>query len=352
MHEEMTAPSSKDEGLEKIYASIDTSSTRVQLDADKHTVWTENDTVFVISPDKGAYWVFDGATGDRAGSFSKVRELEMNGKTPADFGVTSHYAMYTYGSKVWVATNGSGETHFLGRVAQTQKYLKDSYGVHANVMFGTSSDGVNFSFVNIFAYLRFSLTGSRKVRSITLWENEYNSIAGRFAFPVSDPEGVFSYDEFSNQIVLDCGEEGVQLSDEPVDFYFALPPLTMTGGLGIIVEFTDGTTFSQKTSKEIVLERNTIQPFATLSTDSEEWQYLTIQHTGAQFSTPVFSGNTTLTGYIYCGDGNTLFLDNYNYLYEYTDGLQTHKVTARVKNADAIRFDSCRGVTKIDLSQF
>ena len=47
---------------DKVYASIEGGSTKVQLNEYMKTVWTENDSIWVVTPDKAAFYRFDGKT--------------------------------------------------------------------------------------------------------------------------------------------------------------------------------------------------------------------------------------------------------------------------------------------------
>ena len=78
---------------DKIYASIASTETKVQLNDLKQTVWTEGDQIYVIGPDIYAVYQFDGKTGDRSGSFTKVGW----GTPPGTYGVyfDQYYAVYS-----------------------------------------------------------------------------------------------------------------------------------------------------------------------------------------------------------------------------------------------------------------
>lgn len=342
------------EEVKKVYASIGNTDTRVQLNDEKKTVWTESDTIVVVTPETSSCYVFDGKTGDRGGSFSYIGDKSFDNGIPSDYGVTEPFAIYPHRSLRGIANDTHGDLYVFVRVANQQKYIKDSYGLHSNAMFGTSEDGgKTFNFINLFGYLRFSLTGSKAVRRILLWDNSYSYIAGSFYFHIDNPDELWGYDEFQNYIELDCGEEGVQLSDEPVNFYFALPPFDMAEGLSISVEFTDGTEYYQRTTNRISLKRNTIKPMATISTDGDmDWQYIRIRHTGAFADSPWVYGKSSMSGYIYWGDESWTWVDMYSYRHTYEDPEGSREVTIKVHDADSVIFRGVQGVGKIDLSEF
>lgn len=341
--------------VDKVYASIENVTSKVQLNSEKKTVWTAEDTIFVIRPDKASYYLFDGETGDREGGFSWLMDETWNDSrdgAPSDYGFNEHYAVYSFRSVAGIGSDGTNPLIYATATPE-QKYLEGSYGLHANLMFGTSKDGGNtFTFKNLFSYLRISLTGSRTVRRIQLSENNYGNISGTFCFTPDAPEDFYIAGDTYSYIILDCGEEGVRLTDEPVDFYFSLPPFTASAGIGIFVEFTDGSNFHQRTSNEITFKRNTIHPMATLSTDNEEWNYVRISHHGTRFNTPWVYGKSSLSGYLYFGDDEWIVLDQYSYTYDYNDGKDGHDVTIKVRDVDKIWFNGCKGITKIDFSEF
>ena len=342
---------------DKVYASIEGSSTKVQLNEYMKTVWTENDSIWVVTPDKAAFYRFDGKTGDREGSFSWVADETWGGEWdghPSEYGFQGYNALYL-SSENWggIGCFADGRPYFFCMAPLVQKYLKGSYGSRSNVMYGTSEDGgKTYKFVNILAYLKISLTGSKKVRSITLTENTYADIAGSFYFALDNPCEVYPDQSRSSSVTLDCGEDGVLLSDIPTDFYFALRPVTMTNGFSIMVTFTDGSGFQQRTTKEIVLKRNVIQPLAPISTDGEIWNYASITYDIPSIRTPWVYGNTTTAGYMHMGDGNTFTFDLYSYNYEYGDGQESHTLVIQAKDADAVHLPSMDGVSAIDLSKF
>ena len=336
----------------KVYASIEGMGTRVQLNSEKQTVWTEKDTIAVFGPDRWAYYAFDGKTGDRNGSFSWLADEQVEGDWLSV--INGHYAIYSYRSLWGIWVENTGKPYLYVRIADVQNYMKDSYGLHANAMLGKSDDGgKTFNFINLFGYLRLSLTGSKSVRRIQMIDNTYSYIAGVFYFTPDNPDEMVGYGEYNNVVTLDCGEEGVQLSEKPTDFYIALPPCQMKAGIAILVEFTDGTNFYQRTSKPVSLRRNVIQPMATLSTDDDfDWQYVRINHIGPYIDSPWIDGKSSVSGYLFWGDDYWNALDMYSYRHQYGDGKDSHEFVMKVRDAEAIEFYNLKGMTKIDLSEF
>lgn len=341
-HEEIS-DSSFEEGAEKIYATIAETETRVQLNDNLQTVWSKGDRIIVFGPQEYSLWEFDGETGDRAGGFTKL--AVQAGGLPTE----SYYALYPYTS-----VGGPGQVGnsiaFLFEISGTQNYMKGSYGLHSNFMFGTSEDLVNYSFRNILGYLRLSLTGDKKVEKITVQSNAGEYTNGTFYFTVDDIENIEGYDNLSDKLILDCGD-GVQLTDEPVDFYFSLLPTTLRSGITLEIHFTDGTSYPQSTTKSITIERNTIQPMSVINTGNTDWQTVEIGYTGSKVLAPDLMGKTSMSGYVYWGDDSYTLIGNATE-HTYIDGRISHTVTVKVRDAELFGLYNCLGVNKIDLSNF
>lgn len=335
---------------DKIYATIaetEGDDTRVELNEKRQTVWNAGDKIFVYCNSYFREYTFDGKTGDRSGSFSHT----------GNYGAPDSNAIVNYDKYYAVHLNTlkynwfpDGSPIFYTNLPATQSYKKNSYGTDTNAMLGTSTDGENFTFKNLYGYLRLSLTGGKVIKSIEISGNANETLAGEIKV---DKEAQFigwSQNQ-STAITIDCGS-GVMLTDVPTNFYVTLPPITFESGISVKVNFTDGTSYPKSTSKQVVISRNTIQPMATFNTGGEiKWQVVTIEHTGSKISAPTLSGSSAISGYIYWGDGNSADVNSLaSYVYE--DGQQSHSVTVKSLNATIISFDGCEGITEIDLSNF
>lgn len=339
--------------MNKIYATIDDSEyansnddTRVELNNKKQTVWTAGDKILTFEYGNIYEWKFDGKTGDRNGSFSQTGESYTD-----PYWETTIYDQYyaVYLSDLAVVQFGDMSPGFVTTLPATQYYKDHSYGLNTNAMLGTSSDGKNYQFINLMGYLRLSLTGNKVVKSITLESNNGETIAAKmyvYKNGMSLPK-----DLKSTSITLDCGD-GVQLTDVPTEFYFTILPTTLSKGISVVVNFTDGTVFPKSTSKSITLERNTIQPMKSFDTGGEvEWQTISISHTGNKIYAPYFYGSSALTGYIYWGDD---YMSDVNSVtsYTYEDDAASHAITVKAMGATAIEINNCQGISEIDLTNF
>lgn len=333
----------------KIYATIENDEdSRIQLNDQMQTVWTEGDKIVVFGPTSYARYAYDGKTGDRAGSFTKTDDF-----TAANGKFKKFYALASTDSYVDFMTTSATAEEIIATFPDHQNYISGSYGAGANVMIGSSDDGTTFAFKNLSAYLRVSLTGTKKVSHIELAGNSDEIIAGKAYFKYDDlynPSYRFETG-YSRTIRLDCGDEGVQLSEvEPTEFTFAMIPTTFNKGFSILVCFTDGSVFPQSTTKTIKFDRNRISPMKVVSTEFSDWQKIYIYHSGLTIAAPQIGG-AFVSGSIHWGD------DNYSTLgtsvdYNYTDGNPSHTVSIQAIGGTSLNLNHLDGVTKIDLSNF
>ena len=330
-----------------IYASIEADDSRVQLNESQKTVWNANDQIVVHSPTKATLWRFSGKSGDRDGNFQNVGTFNFSNF--AAYGFKKYYAFYPYENWSGVGSFTDGSPAIFFEVPAQQSYTEGSYGIHANAMFATSDDGSRYTFKNLMGYIRLSITGAKSIASIELKGANAETLAGTMYMSPDNPFLLnwYSAGTLSPTISINCGN-GVQLSDKPTDFYFVLPAMQFMKGLIVNIHYTDGSIFTKATSKSVLVERNTIQPFATIVADGESsWQSVEIHHTGSDIVAPVVSG----VGSIDWGDGVTSMIGELRKRY-YTDGKESHVITIKAMDATEFELDCCEGVSKIDLSNF
>lgn len=336
--------------VKHIYATIvapEEDGTRVELNDKLQTTWTEDDEIVVFNNGLAQFWQFDGNTGDRSGSFAY--ELDIN---PADENINfdRYYALVYHENMYYPSYYGDFSPAFFIHMPHVQNYKQNSYGLNTNVMLGTSDDGTNYEFKNLFGYLRLGITGDKSVKEINIKGHNGEYLTG-YIVANKDAQLTQWYSEITYDVILDCGD-GVQLTDEPTYFYIVMPTSTFNLGLTATITFTDGTVFPKSTSKSISFYRNTIQPMATFDTSSDiEWQTVTLTHTGDSIMAPYIGGSTSISGFIYWGDGYMSDI-TYEGSYVYDDGADTHTVTIKALDATWFTVDSCEGISEIDFSQF
>lgn len=337
---------------EYIYATINT-DTRVELNELRKTVWTKGDMIIRYGDNIHDVWTFNGETGDRSGKFSKYGSFQetvnhsFNGK---------YIALYPYKENFYVGTTkfDNGDMAIVYAIGEEQNYHPNSYDPSSNIMLGAGKTSTNFEFHNLMGYLRLSLTGAKSVKKITLKGNNDEKLGGwRYTHEENVDIGGW-YDSPTYTLTLNCGN-GVQLTDEPTQFYFSLVPTTFTKGINVVIYFTDGTQYTVNTSKQVAVARNTIQPMANVNTSAEmQWQTITIKHRGERLSAPLIydlTGSFIATGYILWGDN---YMSDINTIgtYIYADAEQEHTITVKTQGGYQVYLQSLQGISEIDLSNF
>lgn len=338
-----------------IFATIEHSdNSRVQINEKVQTVWTEGDHITTMGPGIYSRYKFNGKTGDRAGSF-ELAENYIETKDAVMSRLNAHYAVYSTDDYIDYGTTTVENTSFAVATFPTvQTHVEGTYDPTANVMAGTSEDGKSFVFQNVSAYLRVSFTGTKIVKRLELQGNNEETIAGRTYFDLADINNPkFRWEVGSSKsIILECGDKGVQLSNEPTEFMFALIPTTFTKGFTVLVTFTDGTVFSITATKEIQLMRNHIRPMAVSGTEGSVDNSIYIYHKGEVVAMPQITGGASTTGTISWGDGGTALVGRSTADYVYQDGKPKHTITVQVTAAASMTMSHMVGVEKIDLSNF
>ena len=275
---EVSGTKPTDEAPETLIASFEDDDTRIQLNDELRTVWTEGDLVSVFyRSDANQKWQYTGQTGARVGELTRVDAGKATTKT------TRVVVVYPYNEDYYLNTEFYEVQAFM---PATQTYLKDSYGLDGNIMISQSTYN-QISLKSVCGWLKLQLTGEgEKVRSITLRGNNGEQVAGELYINSADATatlasdmGDVTEDEGENatggaggnlvfkdtvltEVTLNC-VDGVTLSAEATAFYIALPPQTFDGGITVEISTTDGATMTKSTDNSIVIERNHIQPMTT-----------------------------------------------------------------------------------------
>ncbi len=231
------------------YASIGEDDSRVQLNEQMQTVWTEGDRVSVFNKTTGnRRYKFTGKTGDRTGELSY-----MNGGTTGST-ISQVVAVYPYNSANAISVYGSKITT---TIPARQTYCKDSYSIGSSIMVAWSKTE-KLSFHNVMGWIRIALTGYETIKTITLQGNNNELVAG--GATIKSDMSVEIATGGTKMITLDCGD-GVALSKEkPTYFYIALLPQTFENGLSVIATDADGGCMYLKCDDKISVKRNSIIP--------------------------------------------------------------------------------------------
>ena len=277
---EVSGTKPMDEAPETLIASFEecAEDTRIQLNDEVKTVWTEGDLVSVFyRSDANQKWQYTGKTGTRVGELTRVDAGTATTQT------TRVIAVYPYNANYYFNTEAYNVQASLPAV---QTYMKDSYGLNGNILV-SSGEYNQISLKSVCGWLRLQLTGEgEKVRSITLRGNNGEQVAGELYINTSDATAqlasamgdsndgdgdvggaggnlVFE-DTTITEVVLDCGT-GVELGAEATAFYIALPPQTFENGFTVEIEAMDGSIMTKSTDKTLTIERNHIQPMAAFA---------------------------------------------------------------------------------------
>ena len=265
-----------DSGLPKVlYASVvdgQDPETRTYVDG-KTVMWHPGDIISHFSGNRrNAPYIYNGAT-----PASKV-ELEYHGDIDAgcieDPAVNYSRSVYPYDPQTTITVeDGVDKIHVFYPTAQT--YALNSFGRGANLMIATgetsSSDEVQH-FRNACGYLVIKLYGKATVKNITLSAVDgVSKIAGKATIVTDEnkiPVATMS-DEASSSVTLDCSNSGagVTLStdqNDPTEFWFALPPVNIKGGIKIVITDMSGNIYTKQTTKDVNISRNNVQPMAAL----------------------------------------------------------------------------------------
>ena len=270
---------------EVLYASVSDKSgddqTRTYVDG-KPVKWHMGESISYYAGEYGnvKYTMKAGQyDGTVNAEFLKDGEAEYSFDTPpfATDKPTYSLAVYPY-DETQIARFDRSRYYFLVNYPKDQTYAENSFGKGANIMVATgrSNDDENLYFRHACGYLVIKLYGAdTKVSNITLTAlGEDVKISGKAALIVEQNEQVqfnaFKDDEAYNTISLNCfyKGQGVELgadAENATEFWFALPPVNIEGGIKIVVTDVNGATFTKQTTKDINITRNTVQPMAALN---------------------------------------------------------------------------------------
>ena len=253
----------------------DAEDTRIQLNEEKKSVWTEGDLLSVFyRSTTNEQWQFTGKTGYRSGNILPVDSGIVPTPTTNEIVVVYPYnAGYFYNSD----TKNVQASH-----PAEQSYLKDSYGLDGNIMV-SQSEYNQVSLKSVCGWLKLQLTGADEtIKSITLRGNAGEQVAGELYINTADATSTLASElaesgddgevggtlvrpgTILTEVTLNCGA-GVALDAEATTFYIALPPQTFEQGFTVVIEDTEGYVMEQSTDKALLIKRNYIQPMSAFA---------------------------------------------------------------------------------------
>ena len=242
-------------------AGFEQVGTKVYVDTDLKSHWTADDRISIFASTNNEAYRFDGLTGDKSGTFTRVGTGNGEGSE-----LPTSYAVYPFSD----GTSISAEGEITVSLPAVQSYAENSYGLGANTMVAVaeSKTSTDLFFRNVCGYVVVKLFGEGSVKSISITGNNNEKIAGQATVKAEFGQApVASLSESATtSITLDCGE-GVELgktADEAIAFWFAVPPVTFSQGFTIRVTSTDLWSMEKAMTVERTVTRNIKNPLSPL----------------------------------------------------------------------------------------
>ena len=256
-------PNNSLEDVITLSASIGTGDTKTSLGNDFSVLWSEGDAIAVIQGNN----VFEFSLVSGAGTTSGVFICENHEGFQAS---QAFQAFYPYRDNL---LNEDGNVDF-GVVAR-QNHLTNTFNIDVAPMAAYSASGTSLTFANLFSVLKLQLKGiTETVRSIEVTSMTNANLCGPAVFSFSEEgmpalEGWKLNNSSTRTVILDCGEEGVQLkTDEPTDFMIMIPP-GVGQGWAVVIK-TDNNTYYKSSSQSHNVASGKIVVMQSLDLSSSE----------------------------------------------------------------------------------
>ena len=262
---------------EVIYASAEggeeDAQTRTYVEGTK-VLWHGGDEIlYCAGSSYGAKYRFDGEDGSASAEFTKVTDGTEKNQVPFSLGV------YPYDEKVNPVCKSPSSYTITPTFANFQEYLPDSFGRGANLMVaaGDNPTDESLSFRNACGYLVIKLYGmNTRVSKIRILANDRNlCLWGKRQLEVYQ-DGRIEYGDWDNSdtykymVTMNCNDVLIGTDRaNATEFWFALPPMTIEGGIEVQVDDSyHYPVMTKTTTKDIVINRNEVQPMAALEVNN------------------------------------------------------------------------------------
>lgn len=280
---------------EVLYAFIDGEDaqdgnfkTRTYVNNTNKIVWHSGDAISYFTGTKHNAKYVKNVTD---GSEDAVFTLDESVQAREGDAVSKSYAVYPYDANTSVVRRDGTDVinvYFpTTQISSSDPKTEKSFGKGSNIMVATGEIGNNeLLFRNACGYLIIQLDSPQEniqpiIQSIKLTARGGEKIAGNANITIGE-DGIPSVTMIddasaSSTITIDCtnvtyenvGKQGVLLTgQDKAEFWFALPPVTLSQGISIEVNAVDANNqlkFFKETSREIKIERNIPQPMASLN---------------------------------------------------------------------------------------
>ena len=238
------------------YADLSASAyipSKVYIDEAYKTRWNAGDMISIFQTTANECFEFQGNDGDRAGAFEAIGQVDEGNA------IDDIYAVYPYSQNTGITAEGVISI----MLNPVQSYSYKSYGRGANTMVCKTSDEQLF-FKSVGGFLVIKLYGTNvSVSSVTVSANGEEALAGmaNVSFD-NDASPLVAITQGTPSVSVVC-DPAVALGSSATDyteFWFVLPPVTLSQGFTVTVTGANGKTYEKVSRKQRVIDRNTITP--------------------------------------------------------------------------------------------
>ena len=241
-----------------LYVKIEESSvTKTYMGAGNKVLWSDGDQIaaFMKSYEAAKYQVSGESVGNSSAVFTKVSGSGSSGNSAPQHNV----AFYPYSFVSSLSKSGNNYVADVN-VPAVQTYRSESFDDGFFPMAAVSKDNT-LSFRNICGAVNLRLTGSQKVKSVSLSGNSGEKISGAgtvTVYPDNSAPYLKMKSSASSSVTLDCGD-GVQLNEsQATSFVIVLPPVEFSKGFTMTVTDSEGAEYEIRTEKSNSISRSNI----------------------------------------------------------------------------------------------
>jgi len=247
---------------EEFYACTEApDANKTIADSQYRVLWNEDDRISIFNLDTyNQQYRFNGETGDNSGTFSIVPSTDFITANP----VSAIYAVYPYAE----GTKISNDEILSVSLPSTQTWVQDSFGPGANLMVAAVHDN-KLMFKNAGGILSFKLYGAdASISSLLLKSNGGETLSGKASVTMSvgGLPALTMDRSASDEVTLSCTSPVALNADasDYTEFWFVLPPVTLSSGFTLTVTSPNGGTFTKSSTKPLTISRNAISRMAPI----------------------------------------------------------------------------------------
>lgn len=229
-----------------------TVSASLEIDSNSRTTldgvnihWNENDalSIFLGNGNNKKFTILEGA-GTNTATFIGSGDIIITGGTADPSVIWTNIAYYPYSETLSITKNNTEyeiNTVFqeVQQFAGHDNFAQDSYPL---IAVAQNHLQTSFSFKHVGSILKLRLKGDKTISKIRLKSDDY-MLAGPCTITAAyGAKPNFEIKNGSSVIMMDCGENGVQLNAETeTNFTFAVPPMSIKSGkLSFTIYDTEG----------------------------------------------------------------------------------------------------------------